>query len=59
MEIPVFEKYVLSIEEAAAYFNIGMGHLRRLVKQNLNAVWVIWNGTHVGIKRKAFEKDAG
>lgn len=33
IEIPVWKKYTLSIEEAAAYFRIGENKLRRLVAE--------------------------
>jgi excisionase family DNA binding protein len=56
MNVSISEKYILSTEEAAEYFNIGITHLRRLIKQNENADWILWNGTHACIKRKLFEK---
>ena len=56
MEIPVWEKYILSVEEAAEYFHIGINRLRQMAKRNPNAEWVIWTGTHMSIKRKLFEK---
>lgn len=54
--IPVWEKYVLSIEEAAQYFRIGEGKLRKLAEENLTSGWVIMNGNRIQIKRKRFEK---
>lgn len=53
--IPVSEKYILTLEEAAAYFHIGIGKLRKLVAANSKADWVLWNASHVRIKRKKFE----
>ena len=32
-DIPVWEKYTLTIEEAARYFRIGEGKLRRLAEE--------------------------
>lgn len=32
-DIPVWEKYTLTIEEAARYFRIGEGKLRRLASE--------------------------
>lgn len=55
-EIPWWEKYTLSIEEAAAYFRIGEHKLRKLVAENPNATYLLWNGNRVQIKRKLFEK---
>lgn len=54
-EIPYWKKYTLSIEEAAAYFRIGEGKLRRLVQENPRADYLLWNGNRVQIKREKFE----
>lgn len=54
--IPVSEKYALSIEEAARYFNIGENKLRRLAAEKPIAGWVIMNGNRILIKRRQFEK---
>lgn len=56
IEIPVWEKYTLSIEEAAVYFRIGENKLRRLINENPNADYILWNGTRAQIKRKKFEE---
>lgn len=50
-EIPYWKKYTLSIEEAAAYFRIGEGKLRKLVSENPNAEYLLWNGNRVQIKK--------
>ena len=54
--IPVWEKYTLSIEEAAAYFRIGEHKLRNPINENKNADYLLWNGNRVQIKRVKFEK---
>lgn len=56
MNVPVWEKYTLTIEEAAQYFRIGENKLRKLAEENPSAAWVIMNGNRIQIKRKAFEK---
>ena len=56
IEIPVWEKYTLSIEEAAAYFRIGENKLRKIISENQDADYVLWNGNRPQIKRKKFEK---
>lgn len=56
IEIPVWEKYTLTIEEAAAYFRIGENKLRRIISENPDADFVLWNGTRAQIKRKKFEE---
>ena len=50
-DIPYWKKYTLSIEEAASYFRIGEGKLRKLVSDNPNAEYLLWNGNRVQIKR--------
>ena len=40
-DIPVWEKYTLTIEEASKYFRIGENKLRRLAEENKNAGWLI------------------
>ena len=55
-DVPIWEKYTLTIEEAAKYFRIGENKLRKLAEENPNAGWVIWNGNRIQIKRRFFEK---
>ena len=55
-DVPIWEKYPLSIEEASRYFRIGEKKLRRLAEENLDSGWVIVNGNRIQIKRKQFEK---
>ena len=54
-KIPFWEKYTLSIDEAAAYFRIGRDKLYKLVNENPDADFILWNGTRAQIKRKKFE----
>lgn len=53
--VPVWEKYTLTVEEAAAYFNIGEGRLRTLINENQEAKYILWKSTRPNIKRKLFE----
>lgn len=55
-DVPIWEKYTLTIEEAAKYFRIGEKKLRQLADEHPNANWLIMNGNRVQIKRKQFEK---
>lgn len=50
------EKYTLTIKEATAYFSIGEKKLRRLAEDNPDAGFVLMNGSHMLIKRAAFER---
>jgi hypothetical protein len=56
IELHPAEKYTLSLEEAAAYFHIGINKLRRLISNNEEADWVLRNGSHTYIKRVKFEQ---
>ncbi len=49
-------KYTLSVQEAAKYFHIGDKKLRKLIDENPNADFILWNGTRPLIKRKLFEQ---
>lgn len=55
IEIPFWEKYTLSVEEAAAYFRIGENKLRKITSENYDADYILWNGNRPQIKRKKFE----
>lgn len=54
-EVPVWEKYTLTIDEAAAYFRVGETKLRKIISENQDADFVLWNGNRPQIKRKKFE----
>lgn len=54
--IPFWEKYTLTIEEAAQYFQIGETKLRRILDENPDAEYVLLNGNRRLIKRLLFEK---
>ena len=49
-DIPIWERYTLTIEEASKYFRIGENKLRRLAEENKNANWLIMNGNRIQIK---------
>lgn len=55
-DVPIWEKYTLTVEEAARYFRIGEKKLRKLVEENPDAGWLIMNGNRAQIKRRQFEK---
>ncbi len=56
INIPIWERYTLSIEEAAAYFRIGENKLRRIISEDNMADWILWNGNRAQIKRRKFEE---
>ena len=55
-EVPIWEKYTLSVDEAAIYFRIGKGKLRQLLEADKTAKFLLWNGNRVQIKRELFER---
>jgi hypothetical protein len=56
LEIPWWEKYTLTIQEAAKYFRIGDKKLKKFVDEHEDAQFILWNGNRAQIKRKMFEK---
>ena len=55
MNIPVNEKYALTIKEAAAYFNIGIKKMRRLAEDQMGDFAVL-SGNRYLIIRTKFEE---
>lgn len=55
-EIPFWNRYTMSLEEAAKYFRIGENKLREVVAQNPTADFILMNGNRVQIKRRLFEQ---
>lgn len=52
--VPIWEKYMLTVNEASDYFNIGEKKLRNLISNYRNAEWLLYNGERIMIKRKMF-----
>ena len=55
LDIPLYERYCLTVEEAAAYTLIGENRLREIIKDNPESKWILWVGNICRIKRKEFE----
>ena len=55
IEIPIYQKQNLTIEEAAVYSNIGRNKLRQLTDDE-RCVFVLWVGEKRLIKRKQFDE---
>ncbi len=53
--VPVWEKYAVTVKECAEYCNIGENRLRELIRQNGDS-FILTIGNKTLIKRKAFEK---
>lgn len=56
INVPLWQKYMLTIPEACEYFNIGEKKLRQIVQENSAADFILNNGVKVLIKRVKFEK---
>ena len=56
IDIPIWEKYTLSVDEAAAYFRIGQNKLRQIIDKDKNADYLLWNGNRPQIKRIKFQQ---
>jgi hypothetical protein len=54
--VPIWEKYALTVAEAAQYFHIGTKKLRKIINADKYAKYLIWNGGRVFIKRQMFEE---
>lgn len=54
--IPSWEKYTMTVEEVAKYFRVGENKLRKIISENQDADFILWNGNRPQIKRKLFEK---
>ena len=53
--IPPWERFVLTITEAACYYHIGESKLRNMIIEYPNNEFTIMNGNRVLIKKKQFE----
>ncbi|WP_295094809.1 excisionase [Ruminococcus sp.] len=54
-DVAIADKALLTLEEAAKYFNIGTNKLRIMTNEE-NCPYVVWNGSKRLIKRKPFEE---
>ena len=54
--VPLWEKYSLTVSEAAQYFGIGEKKLRIVIANFGDADFLLSNGGRTLIKRKLFEK---
>lgn len=53
--VPIWEKSNLTLEEAAAYFGVGINKLRELTNSE-NCTFVLWCGSKRLIKRKKLDE---
>lgn len=55
INVPIWEKSNLTLEEAAAYSGIGVGKIREITN-NENCKFVLWVGNKRLIKRELFDR---
>ena len=57
-DIPLSERFLMTINEAASYFNIGKNKMYRIASEYLDSEYnfVIQNGNRFLIKRQKFEE---
>ena len=56
IEIPYWEKYMLTLREAAEYFHIGEKKMHQIVDENMDAKFLLENRNRIMIKKKLFEE---
>lgn len=54
-EVPIWEKFALTINESTIYFNIGEKKIRKLIDDNMDYGFMIHNGAKMLINRRKFE----
>ena len=54
--VPLWEKHLLTVNEASEVFNIGEKKLRNLISNDKDADWIRFNGERLMIHRKNFER---
>lgn len=55
-ELPIWEKPLLTVVEAAKYFQIGESNIRKLTREHKDEDFIQWKDSHVFIRREKFEK---
>jgi signal transduction histidine kinase len=56
LDVPVWRRYTLTIEEAARYYHICEGKQRMLIDTHPNEDFYVMNGNRALIKREKFER---
>ena len=56
LQIPFYERYLLTVEETSAYFHIGSKKMYEMIQENPEAPWLLLNGNRKMIKREMFAR---
>lgn len=54
--IPVWQRYLLNINEAVQYYHIGENKMRSLINMNPEADYLLYVGNKALIKKREFER---
>ena len=55
-QMPWWNKFTFSVQEASEYFGFSDKKIRKLIDENEDADFILWNGSRPRIKRKLFEQ---
>ena len=55
-QLPWWQKYTLTLNEASEYFGIGYKKLKQFVQEHSDADFVLWNVNRAQIKREQFQR---
>ena len=57
-EVPIWERFLLTVKEASLYFNIGENKMKRIANDYMESdfKFVIQNGSRKMINRRKFER---
>ena len=56
LQMPWWNKYTFSVQETSEYFGFSDKKIRKLIDENEDADFILWNGSRPRIKRKLFEQ---
>ena len=56
-QLPWWQKYTLTLNEASEYFGIGYKKLKAFVQEHADADFVLWNGNRAQIKREQCQRN--
>lgn len=56
LQMPWWNKFTFSVQEASEYFGFSDKKIRKLIDEDENADYILWNGTRPRIKRVLFEQ---
>lgn len=56
LQMPWWNKFTFSVQEASEYFGFSDKKIRKLIDENEDADFILWNGSRPRIKRTLFEQ---